>query len=65
MDTAFAPREFVKAMSPALRTAASIARSLEGRVTNRPKDGESTAIKAALTEADTSAQEALLAPLFE
>jgi hypothetical protein len=48
-----------------LRQAASIARALEGRVANRPKRGEGSAIKAALTLADTAAQEALLVPLFE
>lgn len=59
------PREFARALAPALRQAASIARALEGRAANRPKSGEVTAIKAALTVADTAAQEALLTRLFE
>ena len=59
------PRDFVNALAPALRQAASIARALEGRVANHPKDGEVTAIKAAVTVADTAAQEALLVPLLE
>jgi len=63
-DTPF-PSDFVQALAPALRQAASIARSLEGRVPNRPKAGESTAVKAALTVADTASQEALLVPLLE
>ena len=32
---------------------------------NRPKQGEATAVKAALTIADSASQEALLAPIFE
>jgi fructose-1,6-bisphosphatase/inositol monophosphatase family enzyme len=48
-----------------LRQSASIARALEGRVANRPKRGEATPVKAALTIADTASQEALLVPLFE
>jgi fructose-1,6-bisphosphatase/inositol monophosphatase family enzyme len=59
------PSDFVRALAPALQQAASIARSLEGRVSNRPKLGEATAVKAALTVADTASQEALLAPLLE
>jgi len=59
------PSDFVSALSPALRQAASIARALEGRVANRPKDGELTDVKAALTIADTASQEALLVPLLE
>jgi fructose-1,6-bisphosphatase/inositol monophosphatase family enzyme len=59
------PSEFVSTLSPALRQAASIARALEGRVANRPKDGELTDVKAALTVADTASQEALLVPLLE
>jgi len=42
-----------------------MARELEGRVANRPKFGEATDIKAALTIADTKAQEILLAVLIE
>lgn len=59
-----APERFVRELAPALRQAASIARALEGRVANRPKQGETTAVKAALTIADTAAQEALLVPLL-
>ncbi len=59
------PSGFVRAMAPALRQAASIARALEGRVANRPKKGESTAVKAALTVADSACQEAVLVRLRE
>ncbi len=60
-----APESFVDALAPALREAAALARGMEGRVANRPKQGESTPVKAALTVADTAAQEALLVPLLE
>jgi fructose-1,6-bisphosphatase/inositol monophosphatase family enzyme len=40
--------------------AASVARELEGRAINRPKAGESSAARAALTEADLRCQEAIL-----
>ncbi len=63
-DTSFTS-DFVRTLAPALRQAASIARALEGRVANRPKAGEATAVKAALTIADTASQEALLIPLLE
>jgi hypothetical protein len=56
---------FVARIRPAVRQAAAIARALEGRVPNQPKSGETTAIKAALTIADSAAQEAILVPLFE
>ncbi len=59
------PADFVNRMMPALRQAAAIARALEGRVPNRPKLGEGSDVKAALTVADTASQEALLVPLFE
>jgi fructose-1,6-bisphosphatase/inositol monophosphatase family enzyme len=59
------PEDFVRALAPALRQSASIARALEGRVANRPKAGQATPAKAALTIADTASQEALLVPLFE
>jgi fructose-1,6-bisphosphatase/inositol monophosphatase family enzyme len=59
------PQAFVRALAPALRQSASIVRALEGRVANRPKRGEKSAVKAALTIADTASQEALLVPLFE
>lgn len=65
MTKAPSPREFVAALSPALRQGAAIACALEGRVKNRPKSGETRAAKAALTIADTATQEALLVPLFE
>jgi fructose-1,6-bisphosphatase/inositol monophosphatase family enzyme len=56
---------FVRALRPALRQAAAIARALEGRVRNRPKEGEASAAKAALTIADCAAQEAILVPLHD
>ncbi len=59
------PAEFVEALRPALRQAAAIAAALEGRVENEPKAGEDRAAKAALTIADTAAQEAILVPLHE
>ena len=51
-------------LEPAMEQAAAIATALEGRVANRPKSGEASAVKAALTVADTAAQEALLVPLL-
>ncbi len=65
MHEAPVPDDFARALAPALRQSASIARALEGRVSNRPKTGEATAVKAALTIADTASQEALLVPLLE
>jgi len=65
MGRAVAPDAFVETLFPALRQAAAIARALEGRVANEPKRGESRAAKAALTIADTAAQEAILVPLQE
>ena len=59
------PADFARALAPALRQASSIASALEGRVANRPKAGEITPVKAALTIADTACQEAILVPLFE
>jgi fructose-1,6-bisphosphatase/inositol monophosphatase family enzyme len=56
--------DFVRILSPALEQAAAIAAALEGRVANAPKPGEATPVKAALTLADTAAQEALLVPLI-
>ena len=56
---------FLEVIGPAVRQAASIARALEGRVRNRPKWGEGSAAKAALTLADSAAQEAILVPLLE
>jgi len=57
--------EFVKRLAPALRQAASIAQTLEGRVANQPKADEETDVKAALTIADSACQEALLVPLLD
>ena len=65
MGEPLTPTTFVHEMRPALRQAAAIARALEGRVQNEPKPGETRAAKAALTIADTAAQEAILVPLFE
>jgi fructose-1,6-bisphosphatase/inositol monophosphatase family enzyme len=65
MSTAPDPAVFLRELAPALRQAASIARALEGHVANRPKLGESTPVKAALTIADSAAQEALLVSLLE
>jgi fructose-1,6-bisphosphatase/inositol monophosphatase family enzyme len=59
------PAELLRVLSPAVRQAAAIARALEGRVKNRPKPGETSDVKQALTIADTAAQEALLVPLLE
>jgi fructose-1,6-bisphosphatase/inositol monophosphatase family enzyme len=64
MDLLPTPDEFVATLSPALDQAAAIAAALQGRVPNVPKSGETTAVKAALTIADTAAQEALLVPLL-
>lgn len=58
------PAHFVRVLAPALREAAASARSLEGRVANRPKAGEATPVKAALTVADIACQECLLEPLL-
>ena len=52
-------------MGPAVRQAAGVARALEGRVPNRPKLGEPSAVKAALTLADSASQETILVPLLE
>jgi len=58
------PQAFVEDLWPALRQASAIARALEGRVANRPKSDEASDVKAALTFADTAAQETLLVPLL-
>jgi hypothetical protein len=50
---------------PALRQAAAVVRALEGRVVNSPKERELTPSKAALTMADTAAQEILLVAVLE
>jgi fructose-1,6-bisphosphatase/inositol monophosphatase family enzyme len=59
------PRQFIDILVPAVRRAAVIARAFEGRVPNRPKQSETTAVKAALTDADHAAQEVILAPLLQ
>lgn len=64
MSGAPSPEEFVRVLAPAMEQAAAIAAALEGRVANRPKSGEASDVKAALTVADTAAQEALLVPLL-
>ena len=56
-------REFLRVLAPAMAQAAAIASALEGRVPNVRKPGAETEVKAALTIADTAAQEALLIPL--
>ena len=58
------PQDFVRVLAPAMAQAAAIASALEGRVPNVPKPGADSAIKAALTIADTAAQEVLLVPLL-
>jgi len=59
------PADFATKMTPAVHEAAELARSLEGAVVNTPKMGEVTAVKQALTEADTRVQETILSTLFE
>ena len=59
------PLDFVRVLAPAMAQAAAIASALEGRVPNVPKPGEASAVKAALTIADTAAQETLLVPLLD
>jgi fructose-1,6-bisphosphatase/inositol monophosphatase family enzyme len=56
---------FLDVIVPAVRQAAGIAKALEGRVSNRPKSDEPTPVKAAMTIADSAAQEAILVPLWE
>lgn len=58
-------RDFVQAMTLPMRQAAAAVRWLEGKVSNRPKSGESTLAKSALTDADCVSQEILLAALVE
>ena len=50
-------------MTPAVQRAAALAHSLEGKVRNTPKTGEADAVKQALTDADTAAQEVVLEAL--
>jgi len=65
VSSQISPGRFVELMTPAVRRAVVVARSLEGRVPNRPKQREGTPVKAALTDADSAAQEAILVPLLE
>jgi len=65
MSEAPSPEQFIEVLRPAIRQAAAIGRALEGRVPNRPKTGEPSDVKAALTLADTASQEAILVPLLE
>ncbi len=58
------PDAFVADLLPAVQEAAARARALEGHVANHPKAGEASDVKAALTEADTAVQEALLGALL-
>jgi len=57
------PREFLESMTLAVRQAAAAVRFLEGRVKNRPKAGEDSEAKAALTSGDCVSQEVLLTAL--
>ncbi|MDG2334675.1 MAG: inositol monophosphatase family protein [Myxococcota bacterium] len=59
------PADFATKMTPAVHRAAKLARLLEGSVVNTPKMGERTAVKQALTEADTRVQETILSALYE
>ena len=56
---------FAAMMTSAVQRAAITAHKLEGRVTNTPKTSELTAVKQALTEADTRVQEEILEVLIE
>ena len=65
VSSEISPTRFVELLVPAVRHAAAIARAFEGRVPNRPKQRAATPAKAALTQADSAAQEAILVPLLE
>lgn len=56
---------FAEKLSPAVQRAAAFARSLEGKVANEPKLGETSAVKQALTQADVGTQEIILQSLLE
>ena len=58
-------KAFAANMTTAVQRGATIAHALEGRVTNTPKAFELTAVKQALTEADTRVQEIILEALLE
>lgn len=64
MDGAPSPERFLELLVPAAGEAAALARRLEGRVANRPKAGETSPAKSALTDADTACQEVLLRALL-
>jgi fructose-1,6-bisphosphatase/inositol monophosphatase family enzyme len=64
-SSGLSPDRFRLLLLDSLREAASLARSLEGQVHNRPKRDEATEVKQALTEGDTAAQEVLLERLLE
>jgi fructose-1,6-bisphosphatase/inositol monophosphatase family enzyme len=57
--------DFLRLLEPAVREASKLARRLEGRVANQPKPHENSAVKQALTEADTRVQEVLLLSLAD
>jgi hypothetical protein len=57
------PDEFIDAMTLPVWQAMAVVRWLEGRVRNRPKVGEVTPEKAALTDGDCTSQELLLVAL--
>lgn len=52
--------DFSELLISSMRRGAALARELEGRVGNMPKLSEATAVKQALTDADTGVQEVLL-----
>jgi fructose-1,6-bisphosphatase/inositol monophosphatase family enzyme len=56
---------FAEKLRPAIQRAAAFARGLEGKVSNSPKLGESSAVKQALTAADVGTQEIILEALLE
>jgi len=58
------PERFIEVLGPAVHQAAAIAHAMEGRARNRPKWGEASDVKAALTLADCAAQEAVLVSLL-
>lgn len=56
---------FAERILPAVKRAAALARSLEGKVSNAPKLDETSAVKQALTLADVRTQEIILLALLE
>ncbi len=65
MQDTIAGSDFIRLLAPGVGEAARLARSLEGAVANVPKRHETGLAKQALTEADTRAQEAVLACVYE